>query len=194
MFGELEKRMVSLEHSNDFLDELLHEKTANFEAMIRVQGEKFIEFKDHINLEYVEFFKNRRKIRIEVAQHAREYKNKFAVLTSLNEEFTYKFSYIDKILPVLVEQGRLAYNVLLQDMKARERLSNSLRTVKLANSGYLLKESMRRQSINERGGDQESRVQTRSPEQRSMREPSPPVLPRRASNERAQPTQHNCDV
>ena len=132
--------MVSLEHNNDFLDDLLREKTDNFEAMIRAQGEKFLEFKDYIHLEYVEFFKNRRKIRIEVAQHAREYKNKFAVLTSLNEEFTYKFSYIDKILPVLVEQGRLAYNVILQDMEARERLSKSLSTLKLANSGYLLKE------------------------------------------------------
>lgn len=61
-------------------------------------------------------------------------------MTSLNEEFTYKFSYIDKILPVIVEQNRLTYNVILQDMEARERLSKSLRHVKLANSGYLLKE------------------------------------------------------
>ena len=145
--------MVSLEHSNDFLDDLLREKTSTFEAMIRAQGEKFNEFKEHINLEYVEFFKNRRKIRLEVAQHAREYKNKFAVLTSLNEEFTYKFSYIDKILPVLVEQSRLAYNVMLQDMQSRERLALSLRSTKLANSGYLLKEQLRMQAI-ERGDNE----------------------------------------
>lgn len=59
--------MVSLEHSQDFLDEMLREKSENFEAMIRAQGDRFHEFKEYVNTEYIEFFRNRRKIRMELA-------------------------------------------------------------------------------------------------------------------------------
>ena len=49
------------------------------------------------------------------------------MLADLNEEFSYKLSYVDKMLPLLVEQNRFTYSLLLQDILNRQKLAESLK-------------------------------------------------------------------
>ena len=79
------------------------------------------------------------------------------MLSSLSDEFSFKFNYIDAVLPVLAEQNRFTYNILLQDMTAREHLSRTLSQAQTpAHNGYLLLEKIRsqhNQSANTKQGD-----------------------------------------
>lgn len=50
---------------------------------------------------------------MELVEHSKEYKNKFQVLAGLCNEFSFKFNYVDAILPVLAEQNRFTYNIML---------------------------------------------------------------------------------
>lgn len=53
------------------------------------------DFKEYVSHEYVDFFKNRKRIKLEIMEHSKEYRNRYKVLSALNDDFSFKFNYID---------------------------------------------------------------------------------------------------
>ena len=102
-FEILEKRMIKLEHNQDFLDVIFKENSDKCEKFIKTQKKALEEFKKYISEEYVDFFKNRRRIKLEIIEHAKEYRNRYRVLAALNDDYSFKFNYLDAIIPVLAE-------------------------------------------------------------------------------------------
>lgn len=71
------------------------------------------EFKKYVSHEYVDFFKNRKRVKMEIMEHSKEYRNRYKVLSALSDHFSFKFNNIDLIIPIISEQCRLTYNILL---------------------------------------------------------------------------------
>jgi len=82
-------------------------------------------------------------------EHSKEYRNKYRILAALNDDFSFKFNYIDAIIPVLAEQSRFMFNVMLQDMSVRESLSKTLsHSPNPAHNGFLLLDQIRSSQSN----------------------------------------------
>lgn len=65
-FETLEKRMVSIEHNNDFLEQMIKERSAYYEKMIVTQGENIHIFKEYIKNELIYFFKHKKRVQEDI--------------------------------------------------------------------------------------------------------------------------------
>ena len=91
---------------------MIRERSAYYEKMIVNQGDSIQIFKEYIKNELIYFFKHKKRVQEDIQNHSHEYRIKFLVLAKLNEEFSFKLGYIDKILPLIHEQNYMMYTLL----------------------------------------------------------------------------------
>lgn len=90
--------------------------------------------------EYIEFFKSKKRIRQEWAQHSQDVQAKVDEYMATLVSYEGKIEALNSVLPILVELTCLASKFTQEDVEVRSKLSQQLRLDKLPNDGYLMKE------------------------------------------------------
>lgn len=58
--------MASIEHNNEFLEQLIKERSAHYETMIDNHGGNIQVFKDYIKTELIYFFKHKKRVQEDI--------------------------------------------------------------------------------------------------------------------------------
>lgn len=102
-FDALETMVMKNNQLSEYLENHMNTKSAFYDEKMKLQNEKIDEFVQFIGSEYIDFFKNRQRIKNEILENSNEYKDKFQQLLVLSVDYSKKFHYIEQLLPVLVE-------------------------------------------------------------------------------------------
>jgi len=70
-------------------------------------------FKKMIYTEYIDFFKNRKRIKNDIAVFSEGFKDKFEKLLFMSTEQTIKIGYLQKFLPILDEKTNITHEMLV---------------------------------------------------------------------------------
>ena len=115
-FDALETMVAKNNQLSEYLENHINTKSAFYDEQMKLQNEKIDEFVQFIGSEYIDFFKNRHRIKNEILENSNEYKDKFQQLLVLSVDYSKKFHYIEQLLPVLVEQTKFTAEILKQDV------------------------------------------------------------------------------
>ena len=94
-------------------------------------------FKKFIVTEYIEFFKNKKKIRLEWASYAKDTEARMDEYLKMLKSFRENITNLNTVLPILVELSSLVSKFNHEDISARQQLNAKLRLAELPNSGFL---------------------------------------------------------
>lgn len=97
---------------------------------------------DYTHKEYLDFYRNRNRVKAEIAAHAKEYKDRLQYIIWQNTDYARQLTSLQSLLSILIEQSNMANSVVLQDLAVREHLSESLKLNRLPNNGYLMKQKL----------------------------------------------------
>lgn len=134
---KVKKQREAVEDQVDFLDQKYREILSSFEGKMEAHRRDIKQFKDYVATEYIDFFKNRQRIRSEMAQSLSDIREQLEFNKQGNAYNRKSFEVMSHLLPQLAE----GFNLLLQSFKcdhsARELLQGSLRASEMPNDGYL---------------------------------------------------------
>lgn len=102
--------------------------------------------------EYVEFFKNKKKIRQEWAIHSAETQKRIDKYIDMLKCYDANINSLNTVLPILVELACLVSKFNHEDIETRQKLSQKLRLTGLPNNGYLRTDTTYNFIGNKKGG------------------------------------------
>ena len=94
-FDALETMVMKNNQLSEYLENHINTKSAFYDEKMKLQNEKIDEFVQFIGSEYIDFFKNRQRIKNEILENSNEYKDKFQQLLVLSVDYSKKFHYIE---------------------------------------------------------------------------------------------------
>ncbi|CDW85925.1 UNKNOWN [Stylonychia lemnae] len=132
----------------DYLDSKVNEQITKYNKNVENIQEEFQIFKDTIQSEYIDFFKNRKRIATEISVMTKSTNERLDNFSNLIDRFSSNHETVNQIIPILIESLHLQIAAFFKDNQDRETLSMSLRLGEIANDGYLMVDQVKQSKNN----------------------------------------------
>lgn len=70
----MDKRVDAAETAQEYFEQQISEKTAHYDRELATYSKRITDFVDYTHKEYLDFYRNRNRVKAEIAAHTKEYK------------------------------------------------------------------------------------------------------------------------